>query len=141
MRAPIPPDPDLGLWQGQSVARCFMSDDSMVILVGRTATDNDILTFKLASARDYWLHVAGQSGSHVIVRNPMNLDRLPRETKRFAASLAVLHSGAKKGGKTAVHLCRCSDVRKPRGLPPGKVTIKKFTTVYAAPAEVEKKGI
>ena len=106
----------------------------MVILVGRTASDNDVLTFKLASARDFWLHVAGQSGSHVIVRNPDNLDRLPRETKRFAASLAVHHSGAKKGGKTAVHLCRCSDVRKPRGLPPGKVTIKKYTTVYASPA-------
>jgi predicted ribosome quality control (RQC) complex YloA/Tae2 family protein len=122
------------------VARCFTSEEDMIVLVGRTATDNDVLTFKLASVRDFWLHVAGQSGSHVIVRNPENLDRLPRETKRLAASLAVLHSGGKKGGKTAVHLCRCADVHKPRGLPPGKVTIKKFTTVYAAPAEGEKSG-
>ena len=34
-------------------------------------------------------HVAAESGSHVVVRNPANLDRLPRETLRFAASLAA----------------------------------------------------
>src|SRR6185369_2401014 len=85
-------DPDAGIWRGRSVARRFVSPDGMVILVGRTAADNDLLTFKLAAPRDFWLHVATDSGSHVVVRNPDNLTRLPRDTQKLAASLAVGHS-------------------------------------------------
>src|ERR1051325_5112038 len=44
-RAPAPSDPDAGIWQGQSVARRFVSPEGFVILVGRTAADNDVLTF------------------------------------------------------------------------------------------------
>ena len=51
-------DPELGVFQGQSVARRFTSPDGMTVLVGRTAADNDVLTLRLASPRDFWLHVA-----------------------------------------------------------------------------------
>jgi predicted ribosome quality control (RQC) complex YloA/Tae2 family protein len=77
------------------VARRFTSPDGMEILVGRTARDNDELTFRVASQRDFWLHVAGTSGSHVIVRNPEGLPSLPRETVRYAATLAARHSKAR----------------------------------------------
>ena len=79
-QAPPPPDPENGLWQGRSVARRFVSPDGFTVLVGRTAEDNDVLTLKLGSPRDFWLHVAAGSGSHVVVRNPEGLDRLPKET-------------------------------------------------------------
>jgi predicted ribosome quality control (RQC) complex YloA/Tae2 family protein len=105
----------------------------MTVLVGRTADDNDVLTFKLASPRDFWLHVAGQSGSHVVVRNPHGLERLPRDTQRFAAALAARYSSARRGGKVPIHVCRCADVRKPGGLPAGKVTVARYTTVRAEP--------
>ena len=75
-------DRESGVWLGRSVARRFVSPDDMVVLVGRGAQDNDALTFKLGRPRDFWLHVAGQSGSHVLVLNPQSLDRLPRETRR-----------------------------------------------------------
>ena len=78
-------EPDAGLWQGKTVARRFVAPDGAVVLVGRTARDNDILTFKLASQNDFWLHVAGETGSHVVVRNPEGWSRLPRHTLRFAA--------------------------------------------------------
>ncbi|MEM8931223.1 MAG: NFACT RNA binding domain-containing protein [Acidobacteriota bacterium] len=132
-QAPPPPDPEQGTWQGRSIARRFVSDDGLTVLVGRTARDNDLLTFKLGTPRDFWLHIASGPGSHVIVRNPDNLDRLPRATRDLAASLAVRHSKAKAGGRTAVHLCRCAEVAKPRGFPPGKVTLKRFDTVQARP--------
>lgn len=130
---PGPTDPDQGLYQGTSIARRFVSDDGMVVLVGRTARDNDLLSTRLASPRDFWFHVAGESGSHVIVRNPENLDRLPRETRDFAASLAAGYSKARSGGTVAVHTARCSEVRKPRGLAPGKVTLGRYETVTAKP--------
>lgn len=132
-RAPGPSDPDRGTWQGRSVARRFVAPDGSVILVGRTAADNDLLTFRLASPRDFWLHVAAESGSHVVVRNPDGLERLPRDTAQLAASLAVRHSRARHGGRVAVHLARCADVSKPRGFPPGKVIVDRYTTLRSVP--------
>lgn len=122
------------MWQGQTIARRFVSPDGMVVLVGRTAADNDILTFKLASQKDFWLHVAGDAGSHVVVRNPEGLTRLPRETLRFAAALAAGHSKARKGGQVAVHVARIADVKKPRNVPAGKVTLARFESVRVRPS-------
>ena len=127
-------DADAGTYHGKSVARRFVSADGFVVLVGRTAVDNDIVTFKLGAPPDFWLHVSGGSGSHVIVLNPEGVDRLPRETLRFAAALAAGYSKARNAGRVAVHVARCRDVRKPRGVPPGTVTLKQFTTVHIAPA-------
>jgi predicted ribosome quality control (RQC) complex YloA/Tae2 family protein len=121
------------MWQGRSVARRFVSPDGLTVLVGRTAEDNDILSLRLGAPKDFWFHVAAESGSHVVVRNPGGLDRCPRETEQFAASLAAGYSKARKGGRVAVHACRCEDVGKPRGFPPGKVLLDRFKSVQVAP--------
>ena len=130
-------DADAGLWRGRSVARRFVSPDGFVVLVGRTAEDNDVLTFKIGAPRDFWLHVAADSGSHVVVRNPDGIASLPRDTVQFAAGLAAGYSKLRGGGRVAVHLCTCADVGKPRGLPPGKVTIERYRTVQAKPLRAE----
>jgi predicted ribosome quality control (RQC) complex YloA/Tae2 family protein len=135
---PGPTDPDAGIWQGKSVARVAESPDGMIVLVGRTARDNDVLSLKLAAPRDFWFHVAGESGSHVVVRNPDMLSALPRETKRFAAALAAGYSKARRGGKVAVHMARAGDVSKQRGLAPGKVHLRRFTTVHAQPFRLDE---
>lgn len=129
-----PSDPDAGIWAGRSVARRFVSPDGMIVLVGKTAADNDILSIKLAAPRDFWMHVAAGSGSHVVIRNPDNLSSLPRETAQFAAGLAAGYSKARHGGRVAVHLAQCSDVSKPRGYEPGKVQLARYKTVHAAPS-------
>jgi predicted ribosome quality control (RQC) complex YloA/Tae2 family protein len=137
---PPPSDPDAGVWQGKSVARVAVSPDGMIVLVGKTARDNDILSIKLAAPRDFWFHVASESGSHVVVRNPDNLAALPRETKRFAAGLAAGYSKARRGGKVAVHMARAGDVTKTRGLAPGKVYLHRFTSVNASPIRLDDEG-
>ena len=106
----------------------------MTVLVGRSASDNDILSIKLASPGDFWFHVAGESGSHVVVLNPERLERLPRQTQRFAASLAAGYSKARRGGKVAVHAARCADVSKARGMAAGKVVLRRFKTLRVAPS-------
>lgn len=121
------------MWQGASIARRFTSPDGMTVLVGRTAHDNDVLSLKLAAPRDFWYHVAGESGSHVVVRNPEGLARPPRATESFAASLAAGYSKARLGGRVAVHVTTAGEVSKPRGLPPGKVVIRRWRTVFASP--------
>jgi predicted ribosome quality control (RQC) complex YloA/Tae2 family protein len=127
-------DPDAGIWDGHAVARRFVSPDGFVVLVGKSAADNDVLTMKLAAPDDLWLHVASGSGSHVVVRNPDRLAALPRATVRFAAGLAARYSKSRHGGNVAVHVARRADVSKPRGFAPGKVLLDRYRTVTAKPA-------
>ena len=104
------------------------------ILVGKAATDNDRLTLDIADPRDFWLHVSGYSGSHVVVRNPDDLPEAPRDVVDYAARLAAWYSKARGSrGKVEVHLCRAGDVSKPRGFEPGKVLLARWTAlkVYA----------
>jgi len=134
---PGPTDADQGVFEGRSVARRFVSPDGMVVLVGRTAGDNDVLSLRLGDPQDFWLHVAGESGSHVVVRNPDRIDRLPRETARFAAALAAGYSKARNAGTVAVHLARCADVGKRRGAPAGEVTLARHDTVKTKPLRLD----
>jgi len=129
-----------GAFRGRAVARVFVAADGSMILVGKNAEDNDILTTKLARPNDFWFHVAGHSGAHVVVRNPSNLKRLSRETKIFAASLAAGYSTGSGGGRVAVHFARCSDVAKPRGMAPGKVTLRRYEVLQVKPHRGEVAG-
>jgi len=114
--------------------------DGFEVLVGKGDADNDRLTFGVAAPRDLWLHVAGPAGSHVVVRNPDELDEIPPPVLERAAQLAAWHSKARGGrGKVEVHVCRVADIRKPRGFSPGQVLLKRWDAVkvYARPPREE----
>ncbi|HVS64800.1 MAG TPA: NFACT RNA binding domain-containing protein [Thermoanaerobaculia bacterium] len=128
-------DRERGLYRGRPVARVLTSPDGLTILVGKSAADNDILSLKLGRPFDFWLHVAGESGSHVVVLNPEKLSRLPRETARMATALAARYSKARAGGQVAIHLATCGDLSKPRGAAAGKVALRRYETVYGRPDE------
>src|SRR5213075_345660 len=78
--------------------RQYLSVDGFEILVGRTANDNDHLTFKIAKPNDLWLHAADYGGSHVVVRNSSRKE-VPQRTLIEAAQLAAYFSKAKKDPK------------------------------------------
>jgi predicted ribosome quality control (RQC) complex YloA/Tae2 family protein len=99
------------------------------VLVGKGDAENDALTFG-AEPRDFWMHVAGCPGSHVVVRNPEDLRELPREVLESAAALAAFHSKARGArGKVEVHVCRVADVSKPRGFARGEVRLRRWNSV------------
>jgi predicted ribosome quality control (RQC) complex YloA/Tae2 family protein len=105
------------------------------VLVGKGDADNDALTFRVAEPHDFWLHVSGFSGSHVVVRNPERLEELPREILEKAAALAAWHSKARGSrGKVEVHVCRAADVSKVRGAPVGEVRLRRWDAVRVYPA-------
>jgi predicted ribosome quality control (RQC) complex YloA/Tae2 family protein len=109
------------------------------ILVGKGDAENDRLTFGVAEPRDFWLHVAGPAGSHVVVRNPLELDELPRPVLERAAQLAAWHSKARGAkGKVEVHVCRIADIRKPRGFAAGQVQLKRWNTLKVYPKALEE---
>jgi predicted ribosome quality control (RQC) complex YloA/Tae2 family protein len=104
------------------------------VLVGKGDAENDRLTFAVAEPRDFWLHVAGPAGSHVVVRNPEGREELPRRVLERAAELAAWHSKARGArGKVEVHVCRVADVRKPRGFASGEVLLRRFEGVRVYP--------
>jgi predicted ribosome quality control (RQC) complex YloA/Tae2 family protein len=108
--------------------------DGFEVLIGKGDAENDRLTFGVAEPRDWWLHVAGPPGSHVVIRNPDALDELPGPVVERAAELAAWHSKARGArGKVEVHVCRVADIRKPRGFAPGQVLLKKWQAVKVYP--------
>lgn len=105
------------------------------VLIGRGDADNDAVTFDVAEPHDFWMHVVGSPGSHVVVRNPDQLTELPRPVLEKAAALAAWHSKARgRRGKVEVHVCRAADVSKPRGAPLGEVRLRRWESVRVYPS-------
>jgi predicted ribosome quality control (RQC) complex YloA/Tae2 family protein len=101
-----------------------------LVLVGKGDAANDALTFGEGEPRDFWMHVAGCAGSHVVVKNPDDLRDLPRDVLEAAAALAAWHSKARGArGKVEVHVCRVADVSKPRGFARGEVLLRRWDAV------------
>eukprot|EP00802_Teleaulax_amphioxeia_P015601 Tamp_15692.p1 GENE.Tamp_15692~~Tamp_15692.p1 ORF type:complete len:372 (+),score=70.21 Tamp_15692:165-1280(+) len=98
----------------------YTAADGTEIRVGRGAKDNDELTLKERDNNDWWLHVSGCPGSHVVIRN--TAEEIPRETVMDAAVLATKFSQAPP--RSAVSLTRCRDVTKPPGAKPGLVQLR-----------------
>lgn len=92
------------------------------IRVGRTARDNDDLTFRHARGSDVWLHTADAPGSHVILPVHKGADPHPEELID-AAHLAVQFSPLQGATRARVHVARRKEVHKPRGAKSGLVTL------------------
>jgi predicted ribosome quality control (RQC) complex YloA/Tae2 family protein len=134
---PPPSDPEAGIYQGRRVGRIYDSPSGHVVLVGRSAEENDILSLKLARPRDVFFHVSGQTGSHVIVLLSESAPELDRDAIRFAASLAAAFSSARAARQVSVHYASCADVSKRRGQPPGEVMLRGWKSVRVAPDRQE----
>ena len=114
----------------------ILSFEGFEILVGKGDAENDTLTFSIADPQDFWLHVVNFAGSHVVVRNPDQLADLPPIVRGYAAQLAAWYSKARGSrGKAEVHICRVSDVTKPRGFPRGKVLLRHWQSLRVYPKD------
>ena len=106
------------------------------VLVGRTDADNDRLSLKVARPDDWWFHVRGMPGSHVILRGRTG-EEADRDTLKRAAAIAAYHSKAREGGVVAVSCTRARYVTKPRGAGVGTVRIRKEVVLKVRPAVAE----
>ena len=104
-----------------------------VVRAGRTQEDNDRLSLKASRANDWWFHVRGMPGSHVVLSVPDG-EEPDRETLKAAAAVAAYHSRAREGGVVAVSATRVKYVTKPRGARPGTVSIRKEQVLKVRPA-------
>ncbi len=114
--------------------RSYLSSDGFEILVGRTARDNDYLTFKVAKPNDLWMHTGDYSGSHVVVRNSTRKE-IPHRTIIEAAQLAAHFSQARTNAKVDVHYTQRKFVSKPKGGALGLVRMTRFKNIVVEPKE------
>ena len=117
----------------------YLLPGDWIVLAGRTDADNDYLSVVAADPRDWWFHVRGLPGSHVILR--AKPDQEPdRKTLRGAAAIAAFHSKAKSGGTVAVSATRARYVAKSPGTKPGTVQIRKESVFMVKPALPKTSG-
>jgi predicted ribosome quality control (RQC) complex YloA/Tae2 family protein len=103
------------------------------VWAGKTAADNDKLSLRVARNDDWWFHLRGSPGSHVVlfVRDGTEPDR---QTLEAAAAIAAFHSKQRGGGTVGVTATRARFVKKPRGAKAGLVSIRKETVFKVKPA-------
>jgi len=89
--------------------KTYTSLDGIQIKVGENAKENDSLTLS-SYPREWWMHVDGGPGSHVIICHEENT--IPKETKRDAALLAIHHSKSSSAKVVRVNLVRVDQVIK-----------------------------
>lgn len=108
-----------------------VSSDGFDIFVGRSATQNAEVTFKIGRPDDLWLHVRTIAGAHVIIQHGGRA--VPERTVLEAASLAAYFSQARNEQHVDVEIARRKLVRKIAGAPPGLVTYRAERLVRVSP--------
>jgi predicted ribosome quality control (RQC) complex YloA/Tae2 family protein len=111
--------------------RRFRTADGATILVGRSARENDRITFHEAGPDDLWFHARGLAGAHVILKagGPPS-----HASIQAAAQAAAYYSEGRDSGQVAVDVVERKHVRKPRGAAPGAVTYTAERTFLVSPA-------
>ena len=119
------PDPPR-MWQ-------YTLSDGSRVMAGKTDADNDRLSLQVAAPNDWWFHVRGMPGSHVILKVGARREA-GRDILKQAAAIAAYHSKARNGGVVTVSATRARYVSKPRGAKPGSVRIRKEQVLKVRPA-------
>ncbi len=115
--------------------RRLRTSDGWDVLIGRSNDGNDYLTHHLARPEDYWFHVHGASGSHVVLRRGKGKNEPSKQTIAEVAAWAAFYSQARTAGKVPVIVTRKKYVRKPRKAPPGLVVCEREKTLMVRPKE------
>ena len=110
--------------------RQFYTAAGLTLWVGKSAKNNDTLTFSYANGSDWWLHVRNFPGSHVILRCAKHLEP-DYESIQDAVQLAIAYSKAKNQGEAEVCLTQCKFVTRYGKGQAGKVQISKHQILYA----------
>ena len=118
--------------------RRFTLSTGHEVLVGRSNSENDYITFKLAQKGDYWMHTKDIHGSHLVLR--LNGDE-PGEADIYeAASVAAWYSKGKESDNVPVDYVPIRYVKKPGGARPGMVVFTNNRTVWVKPEKPENKN-
>jgi predicted ribosome quality control (RQC) complex YloA/Tae2 family protein len=106
--------------------------DNAEVLVGRSAQQNEAVTFGLGRPEDLWLHARGCPGAHVIVRS--DSATVSPAAIREAAAVAAFYSANRPSGKVTVDWTRRKHVRRINKSVPGLVSYTGEQSLVVRPA-------
>ncbi len=129
--------------------RQYETSDGRRILCGRNNIQNDELTFKIADKDDWWFHIKGMPGTHVILKAVKGEEFPPDNSVIEAAQTAAFFSksimleehaaieGSKAGDiKAEVDYCKVSHVKKIPGAKPGMVIYEGYYSIVVSAKEI-----
>jgi predicted ribosome quality control (RQC) complex YloA/Tae2 family protein len=117
----------------------YISSDGFHIYVGKNNLQNEELSLKFGSSKDWWFHTKEIPGSHVIVKTEGK--ELPDKTYEEAAGLAAYYSQAKDSSKVTVDYTLQKNLKKPNGSPLGFVIYYTNYSMVVEPNEKDVKKI
>lgn len=109
----------------------YVSQDGLLMRVGRNNLQNDRLTLRTSHPADIWLHVKDVPGSHVVIAAERQV--VPETTLHEAALLAVHFSRVRDSVNVPVDYTTIKQVWKPNGARPGHVLYEGQRTLYVTP--------
>jgi len=99
------------------------------VLVGRDARGNRQLTFQKARGHDFWLHLRGRPGAHVLL--PLSKHQSPPLPLLLtAAQIALVHAKISEGAHADVQYTRARHVRSIPGAPDGRVLVTEEKVLH-----------
>jgi predicted ribosome quality control (RQC) complex YloA/Tae2 family protein len=113
--------------------RIFKLPGGFEVWVGKDSSANDLLSIKYTSQNDLWFHVHGHSGSHTVLKAKEEVEQLPKEIIKAAASIAAFYSKAKNAKNVNVSYTKAKNVQKYKGAKSGSVTIKNEKNIKVNP--------
>ncbi|HYQ96644.1 MAG TPA: NFACT RNA binding domain-containing protein, partial [Candidatus Eisenbacteria bacterium] len=113
--------------------RTYVTSDGWEVWVGQSQADNDLITHRLSNPHDFWFHVVGAPGSHVILRRPTR-NSIPKPTTLVeAAQIAAFFSKARKQTRVPVIYTERKFVSKPRRAKPGQALCTRERELIVRP--------
>ncbi len=81
------------------------------VYLGKSALQNDFVSFRIAKRDDVWFHINKYFGSHVVAK--VKLEEIPDDVLIICAEIAAFHSDAKTSEKAVVDYTIASNLKKP----------------------------
>lgn len=105
--------------------------DGFTIFIGKNNIQNDYISLRFAKPNDIWFHTQKIHGSHVLLRNPENLelDEIPENVLFNCARLAKENSKGSDNLNVCIDYCLAKFVKKVSGAKPGMVIYNNFKTI------------
>jgi len=94
--------------------------DGWILLVGRTAAENDELLRRHVKGLDLWLHTRDWPGGYVFIKNRAGKS-IPLEILLDAGTLALFYSKGRKAGTADLYYTQVKHLRRAKNAPKGTV--------------------
>ena len=123
--------------QTASQPREAKSPSGFKILCGRNNRQNATLSSRSLNKGDLWFHARDCPGAHVVLKSGQG-GRVTDADRSYAAALAAGYSQARQADKVEVMMAQADAVKRPKGAPPGLVTVAFHKTLLVAPQRLDE---